>query len=81
MKRSRGDEVVAELRHKGLRAPVIACTGNAGAHDITRYRAAGFDAVLTKPFSLADLATVLIQAVSIAKLNQVRRGPSVECSG
>lgn len=56
MRRMHGDETVRQLRKAGVTLPVIACTGHATAADVTRYRGLGFTAVLTKPFSLAEMA-------------------------
>lgn len=67
MQRTRGDEVVKDLLSRGLRVPVIACTGNASEPEVSSYRAAGFAAVLTKPFSLADVASVLMHTVMMAR--------------
>jgi CheY-like chemotaxis protein len=45
-----GLELLAELRRSRLRAvPVLAVTAQARPADLARFRAAGFDAIVTKP--------------------------------
>jgi signal transduction histidine kinase/CheY-like chemotaxis protein len=54
----RGQEAVAGLR----RTPIIGLTANAMAHQVAEYRAAGMDAVVTKPIDAGQLFATL-QAV------------------
>ncbi len=44
----------------------MASTGNTGAEDIRRLKAAGFDSVLSKPFRLEDLHALLAAGPNIA---------------
>jgi CheY-like chemotaxis protein len=61
-----GDEVARAIRKgeagKRTRALLVASTGNTGADDIRRLKAAGFDSVLGKPFHLEDLQAILSSA-------------------
>lgn len=59
MRRVHGDQACRDLRAAGFTLPVIAATGNAGPRDVERLLGLGFDAVLEKPFSIAQLAAVL----------------------
>ncbi len=59
MRAVHGDQACRDVRAAGFRLPVIAATGNAGPRDVERLVALGFDAVLEKPFSIAQLAAVL----------------------
>jgi len=59
MPRSNGVDVCRQLRAHGFTAPIIATTANASAADVARYRAAGFDDVLAKPFGRDDIAAKL----------------------
>lgn len=58
-----GDEVARVIRKseagKKHHAFLISSTGNAGAEDVRRLQAAGFDRILGKPFSIEDLQAVL----------------------
>jgi signal transduction histidine kinase/CheY-like chemotaxis protein/HPt (histidine-containing phosphotransfer) domain-containing protein len=61
-----GDEVARAIRKaengKKSRTYLVASTGNNGAEDIRRLKAAGFDSVLGKPFRLEDLHALLQSA-------------------
>lgn len=59
MRRVHGDQACRDLRAASFRLPVIAATGNAGPRDVERLFANGFNAVLEKPFSIAQLSAVL----------------------
>lgn len=59
MRRVHGDQACRDLRAAGFRLPVVAATGNAGPRDVERLVSLGFDAVLEKPFSIAQLSAVL----------------------
>ena len=63
-----GDEVARAIRKaeagKKSRTYLVASTGNNGAEDIRRLKAAGFDSVLGKPFRLEDLNALLQSAGS-----------------
>jgi DNA-binding response OmpR family regulator len=50
-----GLEAVGLLRSDGYRGPILVVSGWAGAEHVSASRAAGADAVLAKPFALADL--------------------------
>ncbi|HUL35840.1 MAG TPA: response regulator [Candidatus Eisenbacteria bacterium] len=58
-----GDEVARAIRKseagKKSRAFLVASTGNTGAEDVRRLKAAGFDTVLGKPFRMDDLLGIL----------------------
>lgn len=52
----RGGIVLAqELRAQGFNGPIVAVTGLTTQRDIDACRQAGFDAVLAKPFEIAEL--------------------------
>lgn len=56
MRRVHGDEACEVLRKQyGWSKPIIAATGNATAADRERYMSAGFNAVLSKPFTAEDI--------------------------
>ena len=61
-----GDEVARAIRKaeagKKSGTYLVASTGNNGAEDIRRLKAAGFDSVLGKPFRLEDLHALLQSA-------------------
>lgn len=59
MERSDGILVCRDLRAAGVDIPIIAVTGTAGAEDLPRFQAAGFDLVVSKPFNLQDIARAL----------------------
>lgn len=59
MERSDGVAVCRNLRAEGIDVPIIAVTGTAGAEDLPRFQAAGFDLVVSKPFNLQDIARAL----------------------
>ena len=62
-----GEEVALAIRKcesgKKRRVFLIASTGNVGADDRSRLKAAGFDAVLDKPFRIEDLDALLSLSV------------------
>lgn len=64
-----GVELLHAMRAQGYHMPVMAFTGNALAEEVTSYRAAGFDAVMSKPL---DTKTLLDTLQSL--LRQQRRG-------
>ena len=64
MVRMNGDAAFAALRAAGHALPVVAATGNATADDAARYRAAGFAGVLPKPFTRADMESLLVEVLS-----------------
>ena len=59
MQRSNGEDVCRRLRAAGVRTPLVAATGNAVREDLERYRAAGFNTVMLKPFNGSTVADVL----------------------
>jgi CheY-like chemotaxis protein len=67
MPRLDGEAALAALRAAGDKTPVVACTANATHGDVTRYRAAGFAAVLPKPFKQGDLHDVLVHVLTPAR--------------
>jgi CheY-like chemotaxis protein len=71
-----GCEATRRLREGGLKAPILACTAHARPADLERCLAAGCDAVVTKPISVATL----VQAVS-AYARGVAAAPSGRDSG
>lgn len=55
-----GIEVCAAIRASSCRdSRIIACTAHASERDAEHFRDSGFDAVLVKPFLMAQLASVL----------------------
>ena len=62
-----GEEVCASLRKDArfVNLPIIAYTAHAMTHDVDRFLANGFDAVLLKPNSLQDMEKAI--AVAVAK--------------
>ena len=73
-----GEEVALAIRKcesgKERRVFLIASTGNVGAHDRSRLKAAGFDAVLDKPFRIEDLDAIL--SLSVDKHSAPAAAPS-----
>lgn len=58
--RSRGGyDFVSELRTQGYAKPIIAVTGLALPHEIKQWYEVGFTEVLTKPYTIQQLAEVL----------------------
>jgi CheY-like chemotaxis protein len=55
MQRQHGDDTCKQLRNAGFKTIIIAATGNATPADRQRYKDAGFDAILEKPFTLAHV--------------------------
>ncbi|MCA9910367.1 MAG: response regulator [Anaerolineae bacterium] len=47
------------LRGRGNKTPMVAVTALATAADVHEYRSAGFDDVLTKPFTIMQLAQTI----------------------
>jgi len=54
-----GFEFVQQARQVGYTQPMVAVTGLSTADDIQKCLAAGFDRVLTKPFSILQLAELI----------------------
>lgn len=61
-----GTDALAQMRRDwaedaavGERPLCLACTGNASEADCKRYLKVGFDAVVTKPFTMEDVLAVL----------------------
>src|SRR5579885_3207710 len=54
-----GHEIVRDLREKGYAKPIIAVTGLATHRDQQECREAGFTDILTKPFTINQLAAIL----------------------
>ena len=54
-----GDEAVKKLRGMNWRGVVIALTANAMESDRDFYLSVGMDAVVTKPFQMSQLRTVI----------------------
>ncbi|MBX7248164.1 MAG: response regulator [Caulobacteraceae bacterium] len=54
-----GPAVLAELRSRGFRRPVIFITARAQAHELAHYLAIGAAGVITKPFDPMTLALEL----------------------
>lgn len=72
-----GCEATRRLREGGLKAPILACTAHARPTDLERCLAAGCDAVVTKPISVATL----VQAVSAYARGVAAAAPSGRVSG
>ncbi len=81
-----GDEVARAIRKaeagKKTRTFLVASTGNNGAEDIRRLKAAGFDSVLGKPFRLEDLHALLQSASpgkgTIREASTAAAGPKLD---
>jgi len=54
-----GYMTIGELRRRGVRTPVVACTGDASPDNIERMQSIGFDAIICKPFTQANLSETL----------------------
>lgn len=54
-----GFDLLREMRHAGIDIPVYAVSASARPEDVAEGRARGFTGYLTKPVSLATLASVL----------------------
>jgi CheY-like chemotaxis protein len=54
-----GYEATAELRKQGLQCPIVAVTASALKGELERCQAAGMNGILTKPFNLETLDTVV----------------------
>jgi signal transduction histidine kinase/ActR/RegA family two-component response regulator len=66
-----GKATVAQLRMLGKKLPVVAVTGN--AHEEQNFRAAGFDAIIIKPYQEAELVATIAEHVDVKtprKINQ-----------
>jgi CheY-like chemotaxis protein/signal transduction histidine kinase len=62
MQRSDGAIICQTLREKfGVKAPIIAMTGQTSARDLQRYYQLGFDCVLPKPFTRDALGRALVE--------------------
>lgn len=54
-----GLQLPQKVRQQGFNVPLVAVTGLTTADDLRNCQAAGFDHVLTKPFSILQLASVI----------------------
>ena len=54
-----GYKFTQEIRQQGFTQPVVAITALATAKDMEDCRQAGFDQVLTKPFTIIQLAEII----------------------
>lgn len=64
MQAMHGVAACREARVAGVGVPIIAVTGNVDSVDVAEYRAAGFDGLLSKPFSFEQLSTCVSAAVA-----------------
>jgi len=75
-----GDQVAAAVRRseagKKTRAFLIASTGNSSPEDVLRFKKAGFDTVLGKPFQLDDLYRVLASSPVAASASSQKSRPA-----
>ncbi len=67
-----GYEAAAELRRLGLLCPIVAVTASALKGELERCQAAGMNGILTKPFNLETLDTVVRSYVPRASEPTVR---------
>ena len=58
-----GDSVCMQLRRLGCRIPMLAVTGSVDPTDMERMRASGFNGILSKPFTSAELCTAILAAI------------------
>lgn len=70
MKRVDGETACRRLRRAGYAFPIVAATANASSADRARYLEAGFNTVLTKPFSIRELKQVISQVRVMAQQSQ-----------
>lgn len=75
-----GVEAVRELRNGGSELFVVGCTGNALEEDQHEYRAAGANAILTKPVHQHDMEAKLAEARE-RKVKRETAGLGEEVSG
>lgn len=57
-----GPESVKEIRRRGFDVLVVGVTGNVLGDDVAFFKASGADAVLAKPFKIADFDDVCVEA-------------------
>ena len=60
MQTMHGVAACRQLRAAGVTAPIVAVTGNVDAHDLAEYNDAGFDGLLTKPFTFEQLREAVL---------------------
>ena len=70
MRGSNGVHVCSKLRAAGITTPVYAMTANADPASCEVYRKAGFDGVLAKPFSRADLCHAVAEGKQLGRRRQ-----------
>lgn len=58
-----GLDALQELRAMDIRCPVIALTANVMSDDVERYRSAGFDDYIAKPFEMKQFVRQVQQAI------------------
>lgn len=68
-----GDTALAAVLQKEHPLKAVACTGDAMPHQIEHYKKVGFSAVVTKPFTFAELTSALLEMGILS-----RRGDAVE---
>ncbi len=56
-----GYQFTRDIRQQGFEQPIVAITALATARDLEECQRAGFDQVLTKPFTINQLADVIRQ--------------------
>ena len=56
-----GLDYAAALRSNGINCPIIAVTALTLPHQMASYKAAGFNAVIEKPFEIVNLAKTIVR--------------------
>ncbi|KAJ3414163.1 hypothetical protein HDV05_007025 [Chytridiales sp. JEL 0842] len=64
-----GFEATLKIREAGFKLPIIALTANATAGDRQQCLASGFNEFLTKPFRLAQISKVLMEAMKSSQVD------------
>ncbi|MBB3011408.1 hybrid sensor histidine kinase/response regulator [Cupriavidus alkaliphilus] len=73
-----GFDLLSEIRRAGMPVPVYAVSASAQPDDVARGQASGFSGYLTKPVSLAALASVLARVGETATATQREAGAQAD---
>ncbi|GAQ87383.1 hypothetical protein KFL_003490070 [Klebsormidium nitens] len=71
-----GDTALAAVLQKEHPLKAVACTGDAMPHQIEHYKKVGFSAVVTKPFTFAELTSALLEMGILSKKEDAVETPA-----